>query len=125
MSIFAGSEPYYDPLVIVQGSTLNTPLEFFQADDTTLYDFTGYSVQVQIHQSKGSATILEDWTDANGKMSIGTTDGLVEFNVTDEYTEAIAWSEPAYYVLELTDTLGETYRMFEGPVTLSERGAAS
>lgn len=115
---FTGMEPITESIVIYMGSTLDTPYEFLQEDGITPYNFTGCSAEMHIRQTKDAATTLEEWTTVNGKLTLSAL-GILQFNVTDEQTSVIAWSGPAFYDLEIEDTLGARYRIFEGIVTIS------
>jgi hypothetical protein len=90
----------------------------------TPVDLTGYSVTLEIRRSGTSAALIAQWTDANGKLTLGGSSGLIAPNLTA--TETLSLWEPGLvkidadsyllgsYLLETTSPSGRVQRLAVG-----------
>lgn len=78
-------------------------------------DLTGYTARMQVREFKDSATVLADYTTANGRLVIEPLEGKVTILVPGSVSAGYAWGD-AFYDLEVVDGTGEP-----GPAVLAGR----
>jgi len=91
-------------LLIEQGATFRHT--FFRRDaDKVAISLAGYEARMQIRESIDSDTVLEEFTTANGRITIeaGSETGRIDLYVGATDTEAMVWVS-GVYDLELVET---------------------
>lgn len=102
-------------LYIEKGATKRMVLTL-QNDDETAINLTGYSARMQVRKRARDEDVLADWS---SKLTLGGALGTITFLLTDAETAAIAFKQ-GVYDLEIESGGGETTRLLEGAVTVSE-----
>jgi len=109
----------YDDFVIEEGAVFD---EYFiwKDSDGTAHDITGYSGKMEIRKNKADSTIIDEVT-----VSIGTSDGRIDLDMTSAETRVLAFDR-AYYDVEVSPTanadlnvVADVIRLLEGTITLS------
>ena len=113
---FSGTDPLQENLVIYKGSTFNPEYEWLQYDGS-VYDFSGATIELIAKDSAGA--IQETWNTGNTKAS-GSSLGIIAFNLTDEETAAMTWTDILTYCLWVEDTTGAKYLFQTGNMTLKD-----
>ena len=87
-------------------------------------DVTGYSAAMDVKYSPTSTTSITTLTSANGKITVGTTDGTFTLNLTAAQTSALAAGNYVYD-LEVTSPGGTVTRLLEGGFTVFQEVTTS
>ena len=87
-------------------------------------DVTGYSAAMDVKYSPTSTTSITTLTSANGKITVGTTDGTFTLNLTAAQTRALAAGNYVYD-LEITAPDGTVSRLLEGGFTVFQEVTTS
>jgi hypothetical protein len=80
---------------------------------------TGYSAAMSVKNSPTSVSTIVSLTSANGRITVGTTDGKFTLNLTAAETTALAAGNYVYD-LEVTSPGGVVTRLLEGGFTVYE-----
>lgn len=86
-------------ITIYQGKTLSWVLVW--GGDNPV-DVTGYLARMQLRSTLESATVVAELTTENGRITMGTADGVVHLHMTAEETAALKAGK-GYWDLELID----------------------
>lgn len=103
-------------LKIEQGAYKSLSLTYKDATGTPI-DLTGYTARMQIRGYAESTTAWVSLTSASG-ITLGTTDGAIDIELTSTQTSAIP--DSGFYDIELVAPSGEVNRILEGAVKLSK-----
>ncbi len=88
--------------------------------DGSPYDITSYTAKMEIRKNKADAAIIDEVT-----VSVGTTDGRFDLDMTSVETRALAFDK-AYYDLEVSpgggdlNTAADVIRILEGRIIFSK-----
>lgn len=104
-------------ITIEQGATFKLVLTWKDSKSRPI-NLTGYSARLQVRAALGDAAVLIDASTANGKIVLGTTNGLITVTLTDEETQALTF-QSGVYDLKVTPPDGASVRLMQGSVTLS------
>ena len=102
---------------VYQGSTFSLRPQW--KIDGTYVDVTGYSAAMSVKNSPTSVSSIIDLTSANGRITVGTTDGKFTLNLTAATTTGLAAGNYVYD-LEVTSPGGVVTRLLEGGFTVYE-----
>jgi hypothetical protein len=80
---------------------------------------TGYSAAMSVKYSPTSVSTIIELTSANGRITVGTTDGKFTLNLTAAETTALAAGNYVYD-LEVTAPDSTVTRLLEGGFTVYE-----
>lgn len=106
-------------LVIEQAGTFSDFFTWLDADRRQI-NLTGYTAKMQIRESQAlDATLILELSTANGRIVLGGVTGTVAIEISDEDAALLTFTE-GYYDLKLTPPDGKTFRIMEGPITLSK-----
>jgi hypothetical protein len=115
-------EPGRYDLAVVRGGTF-TDLWTFYDDDaaTSPTNLTGYHAKVQVRDSPTeTGTLLDTWSDTNGKLALGGLAGTITPTVTA--VDTATWAAGHYfYDLQVTDPSGRPFYWLSGCVKVLER----
>lgn len=87
-------------MVLYQGKTVAFSLTWGGASPI---DVTGYDARMQIRASKSSSSAIAEFTVANSRVSVGTTNGLISFSMTAADSAALSAGNYVYDI-EVIDT---------------------
>jgi len=87
--------------------------------DGTYVNVTGYTAAMSVKYSPTSVSTIIELTSANGKITVGTTDGKFTLNLTAAETTALAAGNYVYD-LEVTAPDSTVTRLLEGGFTVYE-----
>lgn len=96
---------------VYQGSTFSLAPQW--KIDGTYVNVTGYTAAMSVKNSPTSVSSIIDLTSANGRITVGTTDGKFTLNLTAAETTALAAGNYVYD-LEVTAPNGTVTRLLEG-----------
>ena len=96
---------------VYQGSTFSLAPQW--KIDGTYVNVTGYSAAMKVKNSPTSVSSIIDLTSANGRITVGTTDGKFTLALTAAQTTALAAGNYVYD-LEVTAPGGTVTRLLEG-----------
>jgi len=110
-------QPIQDNWTIYQGSTFKQIYQLI--DELGLpFNLSGYTAKLQCRQTIQSIIVLFECSTENGGIEIFESLGLIHVDLTDTQTQALTFTAPAVFDLELYhDAITE--RMVFGNVTLS------
>ncbi|MEW6775041.1 MAG: hypothetical protein AB1405_01985 [Bdellovibrionota bacterium] len=106
---------------IRKGDDFELFTEFFQDEEVTPLNLTGYTIRAKVREKEDStSTVLLECTTANNRMVItDAANGQAKlFKLTDAETSAFTWTK-GYYDLELESPAGEARCYFKGKITLT------
>ena len=102
-------------LHMVQGETFH--LEMIWKDSTsTPVNLTGYTGRMQIRKKASSDDVLKSLTSGSG-ITLGTTNGKIEIDMTASGRSEEHWKDDAVYDFEIV-TGSTVKRLFEGTITM-------
>lgn len=81
-------------------------------------DLTDYTAQMQVRETKASATALADL--GAGAFTVEPLTRQVILEIADEATALYDWARPAPYDLYIEGPAGDRWRLIEGLATLSK-----
>lgn len=102
---------------VYQGSTFSLAPQW--KIDGEYVTVTGYAAAMSVKNSPTSATTIISLTSANGRITVGTTDGKFTLALTAAQTTALAAGNYVYD-LEVTAPNGTVTRLLEGGFTVYE-----
>lgn len=102
---------------VYQGSTFSLAPQW--KIDGTYVDVTGYTAAMAVKNSPSSVSSIIDLTSANGRITVGTTDGKFTLALTAAQTTGLAAGNYVYD-LEVTAPNGTVTRLLEGGFTVYE-----
>lgn len=104
-------------MTIYQGADFERVLTWSLGEPSVLVDLTGYAARMQLRTYTESADVVLDLTTANGRITLGGTDGTIELHLTATDTEALPANQYAYD-LEVIAPGGFVTRLVEGFVNV-------
>lgn len=104
-------------LVIQQGTDFSHIISLKNSDGS-IFPLTGYSARMQIRPYASSATVLEDMTSGNGKITINGAAGQLTLVLSNIVTSAYTWRSGVYDV-EIISSGNVVTRVMEGNIALS------
>lgn len=96
---------------VYQGSTFSLAPQW--KIDGTYVDVTGYTAAMSVKNSPTSTSSIIDLTSANGRITVGTTNGKFTLALTATQTTALTAGNYVYD-LEVTAPNGTVTRLLEG-----------
>ena len=108
----------YD-FIVEEGSTFDEYV-IWKDKDGNAHDVTGYTAKMEIRQNKADTSAIDEVT-----VSVGTTDGRFDLDMTSTETRALSFNGRAFYDLEVSPggedchTAADVIRILEGVITLS------
>ena len=105
----------YD-LDIWQGQTFTQEIVWKDSIGTPV-DLTNYTARMQVRKKVKSSTTEIELTTANGRISLGTTNGTITLTISATDTASLDFT-CAVYDLELESQTSVVTRVLEGSVTL-------
>jgi hypothetical protein len=96
---------------VYQGSTFSLAPQW--KIDGTYVNVTGYTAALSVKNSPTSATTIVSLTSANGRITVGTTDGKFTLALNAATTAGLA-AGSYVYDLEVTSPGGVVTRLLEG-----------
>jgi hypothetical protein len=102
---------------VYQGSTFSLAPQW--KIDGNYVDVTGYTAAMSVKNSPTSATTIIELTSANGRITVGTTDGKFTLNLSAATTTGLAAGQYVYD-LEVTAPDSTVTRLLEGGFTVYE-----
>lgn len=103
-------------LTLYQGKTISIPLVW---GGSTPIDVTGFSAKLCAKKSFRATTFLTEFTVGNGRVSIGTTNGLITFNMTAADSASLAAPLQGVYEIEVTSATNVVYSALSGKFIVS------
>lgn len=103
---------------IEQGATFNQPLVWKDSSGTAV-NVTGYTARMQIRKTVDATTVILTLTTENGRITVGTSNGLITLLVSAADTAALT-SFCGVYDLEVISPTGVVTRLLEGQVEVSK-----
>ena len=88
----------------------------FKDKNSRPVNLTGYAANMQIRTNDGALQV--DMSTANGRITIGGTDGSVTLSIPASITSTLNFVTAAYDLL-LTPAGGQPFRLLEGRISLS------
>lgn len=98
-------------LTLFQGKTINIPLIW---GGSTPINVTGYDARLCVKANYSDASALFEFTVANSRVSIGTTDGLITFTMSATDSAALTAPFSGLYEIEVEDAVGTVHRAMYG-----------
>ena len=102
---------------VYQGSTFSLAPQW--KIDGTYVNVTGYTAAMSVKNSPSSVSSIIDLTSANGRITVGTTDGKFTLALTAAQTTGLTAGNYVYD-LEVTSPGGVVTRLLEGGFTVYE-----
>ena len=99
---------------LYQGKTISFNLIW---GGSTPVDVTGYDARMQFRTAYDSATIELEFNVSNSRVTVGTTDGKFQFNMTAADSAALTIST-GVYDLEVINYSGEVFLAMSGRYTI-------
>ena len=96
---------------VYQGSTFSLAPQW--KIDGTYVNVTGYTAAMDVKNSASSATNIVELSSANGRITVGTTDGKFTLNLSAATTTSLPAGQYVYD-LEVTSPGGVVTRLLEG-----------
>ena len=114
-------EPQQINLTIYQGSSFKRAWELADTESGSPINLTGYTAKMQVRGKIKDTDPIVDLSTENGGITIvmGEDTTTMTVYIPASVTTGILVSK-GVYDLELTDTLGDIYRLMEGSVTISK-----
>ena len=115
--------PVSKNLTVYQGTVFAHDFTVYSdADETTLFDLTGYGARAQAREAKDpDSTKVWDFTAA---VQTPATNGVVRISLIPSTTEDIDPPQRLFYDVEITSGVDVVYRIAEGIVTFSREVTA-
>lgn len=114
--------PVDSPITLYCGQTFTLKFQMTQgtAPNITPIDLTGATAEFTIvdKQAATKVVLLTSKGDSPTTSISLLEDGWVEAKISDEVSSAIAWKK-GFYNIKITWSNGETWRVFQGEVTIS------
>lgn len=107
----------YD-FVLEQGTTFRKQLTYTDSAGVAV-DLTGYSARMQLRTKITDANIIILLDNANGRITITPTTGVIDLFISDTDTASLTFKTAAYD-LEVIAPNGDVTRLLEGTITLSK-----
>lgn len=98
-------------LTLYQGKTISIPLVWGGA---TPIDVTGFTARLCAKESYQSTTYLAEFTVANSRVTIGSTNGLITFNMTAADSAELNAFARGVYEIEVTSATNVVYTALSG-----------
>lgn len=111
------SAGFYD-FYIEQGATFNQPLVWKDSAGVAV-NVTGYTARMQIRKTVSSSDVILALTTANGRITVGGSNGLITLLVSATDTAALT-TFCGVYDLEVISPTGVVTRLLEGQVEISK-----
>lgn len=101
-------------ICIDQGTDVTIPFELYDAEDKPL-DLSGYKARMQVRQSAGSLTVIDELTTENGRLFI--SGGTITAKWPNDKTTALKAGRYVYDI-EIVSAGDEVSRILEGDYVL-------
>lgn len=105
-------------ITINQGESWSQLLVYKSGSPATAVNLTGDSARMQARPSYWSSAVTVELTSANGRITLGTTNGNITLVLTAAETAALAAGRYVYD-LELVSSGGQVKRIIEGILTVT------
>lgn len=103
-------------MTLFQGKTVS--FEYVWADEDSIpIDVTGWTSRMQLRSSYESVSPVVEFTVANSRVTVGTTDGKFTFVLSASDSAALPTGSGVYDV-EVTDSAGKVMQAFSGKYTI-------
>jgi len=99
-------------IVIDQGATIDRVWTWYQADQVTPVNLTGFSAHMQVRDRAGG-TLLADFSTAGGQITLGGIAGTITLTVPASATAAYGF-DSGTYDLRMTDGAGNVTTLLAG-----------
>ena len=103
---------------IEQGATFALPITWKAGTSAVPVDLTGRTARMDIRAKLTDTAVLLSLTTENGRITLGTTDGVITLHLTAIETAALTWNT-GVYDLEIVASPGDVTRLLKGSVTVS------
>lgn len=100
-------------LTVKRGQTFRKKLEYFEPDNTTPIQMTGWRALMHIRTQAGSSDLLHELSTENGGITLHPTNGEILLYISDEDTAEFTWRS-AKYDLKLIYPNGDDDFLCEG-----------
>jgi hypothetical protein len=112
----AGLSLRRDDILIPQGSQFAVYWPSLTVDGVAL-DATGWTARAQVRADAKSATLLHEWTTANGGLTFSVVDALTRLTLTVDADDSSAWEwRLGSYDVEIVDPNGAPIRLTQGTI---------
>jgi hypothetical protein len=108
--------PAQVPIAICQGKDFAATFQLID-DNQFIIDVTGCTARLQFRRTVASQVILLEANSTNGKLQVGTTDGMLWLSLSASDTALLGASSCIYDVV-LTFPNGQMLTAFEGMVRI-------
>ena len=105
---------------IKKGQTFRKHLQFFEPDNVTPVNMTGWRARMQGRPEPGSDILLFDINTENGGITLDPISGDIDLYLSDEEVDTFTWDK-CYHDFKFYDPNGDEYYLFEGTFTLRTR----
>lgn len=105
-------------LTIGQGETWSQVLVYKTGTPPAPVNLATYTARMQARSAYASTTVVVELTSANGRISLGTTNGQITLSLSATETAALAAGRYVYD-LELVSAGGVVKRLVEGTLTVT------
>lgn len=102
------------PVQFVAGSSDDIVIPLTDGDGADITDFTGWSAKVQLRYAPDHATVLHEWSSADGEITFADSAAVL---AAPPVATSLAW--PFRYVwfdLRVTDNTNAPSRPYRGPL---------
>ena len=113
--IFTAGKGDMASLKLLQGKTLESSIIW---GGSTPINVTGFSARLTVRADYNSTAAIADFTVANGRVTVGTTDGKFSFSMSATDSSALPAPFTGVYEIEVTDAAGKVYRAVYGAATI-------